>query len=153
MVVRPPGGVTERQRGKYVEVDDRLRGYVAAMGSDTSASLRSAMQAALTLALKQQDRVAANAIRSALSAMANAEAVDDSLAPPAEPGMVVGGVAGLGRSEVPRRTIAEHHAREIVQKVIAERQEAAAQYDELHRPGDANRLREEIAVLSGLLAG
>jgi uncharacterized protein len=111
------------------------------------------MQTALRAAMKKQDRVAVNAIRSALAAMANAEAVDESLAPPAEPGTIAGGVQGLGRGEVPRKTITEHDARDIVQEAIAERQRAAAQYDELNRHDDAGRLREEIAVLERFLSG
>jgi uncharacterized protein YqeY len=123
------------------------------MGSSTAAPLRSAMQTALSAAMKNQDRVAVNAIRSALAAITNAEAVDESHAPAAEPGTIAGGVSGLGRGEVPRRTITEHDARQIVKKVVAERQEAATQYDELNRHDDASRLRQEIAVLERFVTG
>jgi uncharacterized protein YqeY len=116
-------------------------------------SLRSELEAALTPALKRRDRVAVNAIRSALAAIANAEAVDEALAPRAEPGTIAGGVSGLGRGDIRRRTITENDAREIVQQVIAERAAAAAQYEELNRHADASRLRDEVAVLSGFLAG
>jgi uncharacterized protein YqeY len=118
------------------------------MKSVAPSSLRSAMQKALTAAMKERDRVAVNAIRSALAAIANAEAVEDSLAPPAEPGIIIGGVRGLGRGEVPRRALTDDDARDIVRKVIAERRAAAAQYDELERHDDASRLRAEIDVLS-----
>jgi uncharacterized protein YqeY len=103
--------------------------------------------------MKNRDRVAVNAIRSALAAIANAEAVDEALAPPAEPGTIAGGVSGLGRGEVTRRTITENDARQIVQQVIAERLAAAAQYEDLNRHADASRLRDEVAVLADFLAG
>ena len=111
------------------------------------------MRAALSAAIKDRDRIAVNAIRSALAAIDNAGAVDASLAPPAEPGTIAGGVRGLAGGEVPRRRITDCDIREIVQNVIAERQAAAAQYDELQRNGDADRLRAEGSVLARFLDG
>jgi uncharacterized protein YqeY len=109
------------------------------------------MRTALGTAIRDQDRIAVSAIRSALAAIDNAEAVDESLAPPTESGLVAGGVHGLGRGDVPRRPITPQEEREIVLKVVAERREFAAQYDALQRHDDANRLRAEIAVLSRFL--
>jgi uncharacterized protein YqeY len=103
--------------------------------------------------MKDRDRIAVNAIRSALSAIDNAEAVDASFAPPAEPGTIAGGVRGLAAGEVLRRTLTERDVREIMQDVIADRQAAAAQYDELKRHDDADRLRGEGSVLARFLDG
>jgi uncharacterized protein YqeY len=123
------------------------------MSGTGAAPVRSAMRAALSVAIKKRDRIAVNAIRSALAAIDNAEAVESSLAPLAEPGTIAGGVHGLARGEVPRRTITDDDARAIVRDVITERRAAAAQYDELQRTGEADRLRAESAVLARFLEG
>jgi uncharacterized protein YqeY len=102
--------------------------------------------------MKDRDRVATAALRSALAAIDNAEAVDLSAAPRAQPGRIVGGVAGLGAGEVARRAITDDDVRAIVADAIAEREVAAAQYETLRRQGDAERLRVEAAVLGALLA-
>lgn len=103
------------------------------------------------VAMKDRDRVATAVLRSALAAIDNAEAVDASLAPPEQPGVIAGGVAGLGAGEVPRRTITDDHVRAILLEAITERELAAAQYDSLHRPDDALRLRTEVSVLAAFL--
>jgi uncharacterized protein YqeY len=116
-----------------------------------SSPLRSAIRDALQVAMKDRDRVATAALRSALAAIDNAEAVDASLAPPEQPGHIAGGVVGLGAGEVARSTLTDHDVRAIVREAIAERERAAAQYDELHRHDDAARLRTETSVLAAVL--
>jgi uncharacterized protein YqeY len=81
----------------------------------------------------------------------NAEAVDVSLAPRSQSGVIVGGVAGLGAGEVARRTITDDDVRVLLRDAITEREGAAAQYDELQRLDDAARLRMEIVVLARVL--
>jgi uncharacterized protein YqeY len=114
--------------------------------------LRSAIRDALKGAMKDRDRVATAALRSALSAIDNAEAVDVSLAPPEQPGVIAGGVVGLGAGEVARRSLTDDDVGAIVRDAITEREAAAAQYDELHQHDDAARLRSEVAVLAAVLA-
>jgi uncharacterized protein len=114
-------------------------------------SLRSAIRDALTRAMKDRDRVATGALRSALAMIDNAEAVDVSLAPRPQPGVIEGGVAGLGAGEVARRTVTDENVRAILRDAISERDKAATQYERLQRPDDATRLRLEIAVLAPLL--
>jgi uncharacterized protein YqeY len=101
--------------------------------------------------MKQRDRVATAALRSALAAIDNAEAVDVSLAPRAQPGTIAGGVSGHGAGEVTRRTITDDDVRAILHDVIAEREAAAAQYEALQQYDDANRLRSEVAVLAAVV--
>lgn len=117
----------------------------------TASTLRSAIRDALTVAMKDRDRVATSALRSALAAIDNAEAVDVSLAPPEQPGVIAGGVVGLGAGEVSRRTITDDDVRAILRDAISEREAAAAQYDEMRRHEDAARLRTEVSVLAALL--
>jgi uncharacterized protein len=101
--------------------------------------------------MKDRDRVATAALRSVLATIDNAEAVDVSLAPRPQPGVVEGGVAGLGAGEVARRTITDEDVRAILRDAINERDEAATQFERLQRPDDATRLRVEVAVLAALL--
>src|SRR5580704_15837381 len=91
------------------------------------------LQTALTHALSSRDVVAAAALRSALSAIANAEAV-----PPAEASFrqtssehVAGAVAGLGATEAPRRELTEVDIAAIVTTEITDRRSAAAGYERL----------------------
>jgi uncharacterized protein YqeY len=119
----------------------------------TASPLRAALRDALTVAMKDRDRVATSALRSALAAIDNAEAVDVSLAPPEQPAVIAGGVVGLGAGEVTRRTITDDDVRAILRDAISEREAAAAQYDELSRHDDASRLRTEASVLAALVDG
>jgi uncharacterized protein len=121
------------------------------MTPTAESSLRSSIRDALTVAMKDRDRVATAALRSALTAIDNAEAVDIGLAPRAQPGTIAGGVTGLGAGEVARRTITDHDVRAILRDAITERQTAAAQYESLQRHDAADRLRVEASVLAALL--
>jgi uncharacterized protein YqeY len=102
--------------------------------------------------MKARDRVATAALRSALTAIDNAEAVDVGFAPRPQSGTIAGAVAGLGAGEVPRRTITDDDVRAILRDAITERQTAAAQYESLQRHDAAHRLRIEASVLAALLA-
>jgi uncharacterized protein YqeY len=109
------------------------------------------MRDALTRAMKDRDRVATAALRSAIAIVDNAEAIDVSLAPRSQSGVIMGAVTGLGAGEVARRTITDDDVRALLREAITEREGAAAQYDELQRPDDAARLRTEVAVLARVL--
>ena len=118
-------------------------------------SLQARMRAALGEALDSRDRVAVAALRSALSAIANAEAVR-----PARPGRtrpssehIAGAVAGLGAGEAARRELSDADITAIVAAEITERLTAANDYDRLDRPDRSARLRREATFLSDLLAG
>ena len=116
------------------------------------------LRAALTGALSARDTVAAAALRSALAAIANAEAVPVPTVPvgshplPAGSEHVAGAAAGLGATEAARRHLTEADMAAIVRAEISDRCYAADQYDRLGRTERAERLRREAAVLTGLTA-
>ncbi|NJC84120.1 GatB/YqeY domain-containing protein [Planosporangium mesophilum] len=110
--------------------------------------LRDRLRAALPAAMKARDRVAVAALRSALAAIDNAEAV----AAPAVRGLAIEQTpVGVGAAETPRRVLTQAEVEEIVRTEVAEREAAARDYDRAGRPEHAERLRAEAAVLSGHL--
>jgi uncharacterized protein YqeY len=112
-------------------------------GLSDAARLRDRLRAALRVALRERDPIATAAIRSAVSAIDNAEAVDQPHAPHARLGVGVGDVA--------RRELSANEIVEILQAEIVERDSAAAEYERTGRAERATRLRAEAAALSSLL--
>jgi hypothetical protein len=114
------------------------------MGTDIEAGLRTALRAAM----KAKDTVAASALRSALAAIANAEAV------PPGPGTttaasqhVAGGTAGPGSAETERRRLTRDETDRIVRGEISDREAAARQYEAAGHPDRADRLRREAQAI------
>ena len=111
-------------------------------------ALRTRLRRALTDAMKRRDRTAVTALRTALSAIDNSEAV----ARP-EPssdvgsGAIAGAVHGVGRSEAHRRNLTEGEILELVIDEIDERDHAADEYERMGQLDRANLLRDEAAVL------
>ena len=109
--------------------------------------------------------VAAFALRSALSAIGNPEAVpagtgggadpaapDAGAVPPRATGPYVAGtVPGLGAAELPRRRRTEADASEIIRAEAAERAAAAGQCEHAGHPDRAERLRREARILLAAL--
>ena len=116
----------------------------------TSVQVR--LRGALTEALRSRDSIAASALRSALSAIANAEAVpsaNTSRGVGSE--HVAGAVAGLGAAEAARRGLTEHDVAAIVAAEISDRRSAAGDYERLGRSDQSARLRREADILAELL--
>ncbi|CAI9400325.1 GatB/YqeY domain-containing protein [Aestuariimicrobium sp. T2.26MG-19.2B] len=113
-------------------------------------TIRDQIQSALTEAMKAQDTVAVGALRSALSAIGNAEALPVSIVPSA--GAIESAVA-LGSAESDRLLLDDDQQREVVEKEVAERETAITHYDELGRSDASEKLRAEVATLRDLLAG
>ncbi|MGW9310195.1 GatB/YqeY domain-containing protein [Saccharomonospora azurea] len=113
--------------------------------------MRDALRRDLTAALKARDRVAIDALRSALGALDNAEAVpvDHAAIRGGEPSSehIAGAASGVGSTESRRRELTEAQVRSIVRQQVDERQEAATEYDRLGRTDHAERLRAEADVL------
>lgn len=129
------------------------------------------LRAALRTALRDRDRVAMAALRSALAAIDNAGAVDPATAadsPPAGPvpgtrpasvagpvpatsAHVAGAVLGLGAAEVARRELTDADVAGIVRAELDDRLAAAALYERGGRTDVAARLRAEAAVLAAHL--
>jgi uncharacterized protein YqeY len=110
------------------------------------------LRQALGVSLKARKAGSVSALRSAMSAIGNAEAVD----PAARPGgsgspHFAGTVAGLGAGEAQRRRLTEADVIAIVRREAAEREAAAGEYERGGRAEEAARLREGARVLIGVL--
>jgi uncharacterized protein len=118
--------------------------------------MRTGMRSDLAAALKARDRTAVTALRSALAAIDNAEAVSaDHPSPggaenaPATGGNahIAGSVSGLGAAEMQRRHLTDADLRSIVEQEVQERLAAAAGYEQAGRHDRAELLRAEAEVL------
>jgi uncharacterized protein YqeY len=130
--------------------------------------IRTRMRRALTAAMKARDRRAVTALRSALAAIDNAEAVDTANPPPVDTantppateghppategdpageGRIAGATVGVGAAEVARRTLTPAETLAIVREEVAERQTAAHAYERAGQSEPAERLRAEAEVL------
>ncbi|HEX2158899.1 MAG TPA: hypothetical protein VHS79_18250 [Actinomycetes bacterium] len=133
-------------------------------------NLRDRLRRALPVAMKARDRPAMAALRSALAAIDNAEAVDpahgwsDGLAWDPGPagweaadtgaGVVdaghpgfAGTVAGVGATEAERRSLSPAQMEDIVRAEIEDREVAAAALERAGQREPAERLRAEVRVL------
>jgi uncharacterized protein len=110
------------------------------------------MRAALPSAMRARDKAAVSALRAALAALDNAEAVavdDDALRGRA----LEEAPLGAGATEAPRRELHEGDVTDIVRAEAAERLDAAAQLTAPAHAERAARLRAEADVLLRLLDG
>ncbi|MFF2086332.1 hypothetical protein ACFVVM_21350 [Nocardia sp. NPDC058176] len=110
--------------------------------------LRERLRAALKPAMKARDRGAVSALRSALSAIDNAEAIDTG---DVKAGALEDSAIGLGAAEAPRRDLSETEIEQIVRREIEERRTAAAEYDRLGAADRRDQLESEVDALTALL--
>lgn len=128
--------------------------------------VRARLRLALTDALRARDIIAVSALRSALSAIGNAEAVDaeavdpgGAAAPGAAPAHAPGSpyVAGRGRGSGRHGGAAAQpeHGRDRADRAgeAGERQRTAREYERAGHAGQADRLRREARVLMSVVAG
>jgi hypothetical protein len=117
-----------------------------------SDDLRTHMRRRLSSALRDQDRPAVSALRSALAALDNAEAVqpEEGFQPEASEHFA-GGVAGLGAAEVGRRVLDAETQRRIVKAEIEARVTAAATYEQHGQNTRGAELRSGADVLLAVL--
>jgi uncharacterized protein YqeY len=101
--------------------------------------------------MNAQDRCAVVALRCALAAIDNAEAVDLSHAPRAQGGPIAHAVSGVRSGDVSRHQLSQADMIEIVHAEVVERIDAAAVYDQLGQSAAAAQLREEAATLANLI--
>jgi len=121
--------------------------------SQPANSVQDRLQRALRAALKARDPAAVSALRSALAAISNAEA----LPPPAATARrgsqyVAGSVEGLGAAEASRRVLSENETAAIVSTEIAERRAAADRYERSGHADRAGRLRREADALAAAVS-
>ena len=105
--------------------------------------VRDRLRTSLKAALKARDEVATAALRSALSAIANAEAVP----PPASKLRL-----GVGSGEAPRRELSEAEVKAILRAEIEEKQSAAGVYERLGEVEEARTLRAQVEFLNRLVS-
>ncbi len=100
-------------------------------GAGPGADARARLRLALAAALRARDMVAVSALRSALDAIGNAEAVEPGVAPPPGSGSphVAGSVAGLGAAEAERRRLSAAEIGQIVRAEAGERERAARDHE------------------------
>ena len=110
------------------------------------------LRRALDHALRTRDPIGISALRSALSAISNAEAVSAApgVARPTSP-HIAGAAAGVYGGEARRRDLSAAEVDQIVQAEIDERLQAAGDYDRAGRAARAERLRAEASVLASAL--
>ena len=122
-------------------------------------SLRDRLAAELAAALRRGDRPALSALRGALGAIANAEAVVPVPTPPdrrpgpppVTSGAIAGTSLGVGSTEAPRRLLDDGDVRAIVDAEVRARDEAADTYAAAGRAERAAALRAGSAVLREVL--
>jgi uncharacterized protein YqeY len=118
--------------------------------ADDEASLRVRLRDALQVAIKERDHAATAALRSALGAVDNAEAVQiDGPADYGDGGM---GEAGLGMAEVARGVLSDDEVASIVRSEVEERVAEAEEYERCGEHERADVLRAGAATLARHLA-
>ena len=114
--------------------------------------LRAGLRQQLSVALRDRDRIAVAALREAIAALDNAEAIlpdGDLQAGSSE--YVAGGVVGLGAADAERRILDAGEQRAIVRAVIEMRLTAASTYDEHGQGARASELRSGAEILIAIL--
>jgi uncharacterized protein len=112
---------------------------------------RATLRGALLAARKDRDAARVSALRSALSAIDNAETPDCAAVDAPASGTIAGGVTGLGAAEVARRALSDAQIRELLRSEVDERLAAAQQISAGGHPERAATLRSEAATISDLL--
>lgn len=115
--------------------------------------IRTRLRRSLGDALKARDAGTVSALRSAMSAISNAEAVEPGPGHPAGTGSAhfAGAVAGLGAGEAERRRLTEAEIAAIVRIEAAERDAAAGDYERAGHTAEAARLRHGTRALMAAL--
>lgn len=110
--------------------------------------LRERLRESLKDALSSRDTIAVSALRSVMSALDNAEAVDESHAPGPSGAYVR---LGAGAGEVARRVLSAQDVVDVVHAEVEDRAAAAAEYERLGRADEASRLRAEASALESFM--
>lgn len=110
--------------------------------------LRDRLRAAVPTAMKARDRRTVSALRSALAAIDNAEAVEIR---DARAGAIEMSPVGPGAAEVARRELTEAEIAAVVRGEVEERRAAAVAYEAVGRGDKAAELTAEADALSAHL--
>ncbi len=110
---------------------------------------RAVLRTRLITARKSKDSVSTAAIRSALSAIDNAETPD---LPVPRAGAIADSASGLGAAEVARRSLTDAEILGLIRAEADERRAAAGQLRSVGHDDRADQVEAEAAVLNGLLS-
>jgi uncharacterized protein YqeY len=110
--------------------------------------LRDRLRAAVPAAMKARDRRTASALRSALAAIDNAEAVEIR---DVRAGAIEMSPVGVGAAEVARRELTEAEIAAVVRGEVEELREAAVAYEAAGRGDKAAELTAEADALTAHL--
>ncbi|HXT91835.1 MAG TPA: hypothetical protein VN714_21585 [Trebonia sp.] len=120
--------------------------------ADGAEALRTALRLGLTTAMKSRDRDALAALRTAIAAIDNAEAVPaPDAAPAATSAHIAGARSGLGAAEAARRELSASELQDILRGQISEHTSEADRYDALGQADSAARLRRQADSLAPYL--
>ncbi|BBX35903.1 GatB/YqeY [Mycolicibacterium mageritense DSM 44476 = CIP 104973] len=112
---------------------------------------RERLRQGLLSARKLRDTARIAALRSALSAIDNAETPAAVHLATLPDGPIAGAACGLGSTEVDRRVLTDAEIRDLIQTEIDERLQAADEYIVNGYHGRASDLRSQAAVLAQAL--
>ena len=116
-------------------------------------ALRAALRRGLTAALKARDSDALAALRTALAAIDNAEAVPaPATSASATSAHIAGARGGLGSSEAARRQLSASELHAILRSQIDEHSREAVRYEALGHAAAAERLLRQARGLATYLA-
>jgi len=115
-------------------------------------ALRAALRQGLTSALKARDTEALAALRTAIAAIDNAEAIATiDTHRPVTSADIAGASSGVGSTEAVRQSLSSGQLRDIVREQITEYAREADRYDTLGQPDAAHRLRHRARILAAHL--
>ena len=115
-------------------------------------ALRATLRDGLITALKSRDSDALAALRTAIAAIDNAEAVRiPDAQPPAMSTHVAGASSGAGSTEATRRQLSGSEVHDILRDQIADHAREADRYDTLGQADAAHRLRRQARALEAYL--
>jgi uncharacterized protein YqeY len=122
-------------------------------GHDTGRpALRDALRRDLARAMKAREPDAIAALRTAIAAIDNAEAVPAPATGPATTSAHFAGArAGVGAAEAARRDLTDSQQRAILRDQVAGYTTEAGRYEELGQSDAARRLREQARLLTAYL--
>lgn len=112
-------------------------------------TIQTHLRAALRSAMKCRDKAAVSGLRSAMAALANAEAVDTGTT--RRGGAIEEAPVGVGSTEVARRVLTDADAVAILGAEMTEREQAAHDYEARGEHERVGRLRAEAAAIRGVL--
>ena len=119
-----------------------------------ASALRAALRQGLTAALKARDSDALAALRTAIAAIDNAEAIPAPVTPPQLPATsphIAGASRGAGSAEGARHQLSSGEVQGILREQIADHAREADRYDALGQADAASRLRRQARALAAFL--